>query len=90
MQKEECRQHGRNGIGRQCFSILVQYLPMQNGQWMIWGVASVITGDIETTPGKFHQRLIGVSIGVPMGILLGRFVIPSTPFNLTLTTIALF
>lgn len=75
------------GVGVSAF--LVQYLPMQNGQWMIWGVASVITGEIETTPGKFHQRLIGVSIGVPIGILLGQF-IPSTPFDLTLTTVALF
>ncbi|HHF7344848.1 TPA: FUSC family protein [Legionella feeleii] len=76
------------GVGVSAF--LVQYIPMQNGQWMIWGVASVITGEIETTPRKFHQRLTGVLIGVPVGILLGQFVVPSTPFNLTLTTVALF
>lgn len=37
---------------------------MGNGQWMIWGTASVVTGDVATSPQKLRQRAIGVSIGV--------------------------
>ena len=69
-----------------CISaFLVEYFHMENGQWMIWGTASVITGDIATSPQKLRQRAIGVSIGVPSGILLGQFLIPNTSLNLTLT-----
>lgn len=74
-----------------CISaFLVEYFHMENGQWMIWGTASVITGDIATSPKKLRQRALGVSIGVPSGILLGQFVVPNTPFNLTLTACAVF
>lgn len=71
-------------------SCLVEYLSMENGQWMIWGVASVITGNRETSTKKFKERLIGVSIGVPLGIVFGGYVIPSTPFDLMWVTICLF
>jgi hypothetical protein len=74
-----------------CISaFLVEYFQMENGQWMIWGAASVVTGKIDTSPQKFHQRLLGVSIGVPLGILVGQFVIPYTPFNLTLMVCSVF
>ncbi|WED44588.1 FUSC family protein [Legionella cardiaca] len=76
-------------LGITISACLVEYLPMENGQWMIWGVASVITGNRETSPKKFNQRLIGVSIGVPLGILFGEYVIPSTPFDLTIVTLFL-
>lgn len=74
-----------------CISaFLVEYFHMSNGQWMIWGTASVITGDIATSPQKLRQRAIGVSIGVPSGILLGQFLIPNTSLNLTLTACCVF
>jgi hypothetical protein len=71
-------------------AFLVEYYQMENGQWMIWGSASVVTGNVTTTPKKFRERFIGVSIGVPLGILLGRFIIPYTPFTLTLSVCAVF
>ncbi|PUT42944.1 FUSC family protein [Legionella taurinensis] len=70
-----------------CF---VEYLPMENGQWMIWGVASVITGHKDSSTKKFKERLLGVSIGVPLGIVFGGYVIPSTPFDLIVVTVCLF
>ncbi|CDZ77739.1 family membrane protein [Legionella massiliensis] len=78
------------GLGIIVAASLVEYLPMENGQWMIWGVASVITGNVETSPKKFHQRLIGVVIGVPAGIGFGLCCIPSNPYTLTLVTVSLF
>ncbi|WP_419419634.1 FUSC family protein [Legionella sp. D16C41] len=78
------------GLGIIIASFIVEYLPMQNGQWMIWGVASVVTGDSETSPKKFKQRLIGVSLGVPLGIAFAQYIIPSTPFDLIIVTTCLF
>lgn len=71
-------------------AFLVEYFQMENGQWMIWGAASVVTGKMDTSPQKFHQRVLGVLIGVPLGILLGQFVIPYTPFNLTFVVCSVF
>ncbi|HHT0594357.1 TPA: FUSC family protein [Legionella anisa] len=70
-------------------AFLVEYLQMENGQWMIWGAASIVTGNITTTPQKLRQRFTGVSIGVPLGILLGQF-IPNTPFDLTFAVCGVF
>ncbi|KTD02259.1 FUSC family protein [Fluoribacter gormanii] len=73
-----------------CISaFLVEYFQMQNGQWMIWGTASVVTGNVMTTPQKLSQRVIGVSLGVPLGILFG-FILPSTPFALTFAICGIF
>ncbi|MGQ3888305.1 FUSC family protein [Legionella sp. CNM-1927-20] len=77
------------GLGIIIASSIVEYLPMQNGHWMIWGVASVITGNRETSPKKFKQRVMGVLLGVPLSILFAQYIIPSTPFNLTLITLCL-
>lgn len=70
-------------------AFLVEYFQMENGQWMIWGAASVVTGNITTTPQKLRQRVTGVSIGVPLGILFAQFV-PNTPFDLTFTVCGVF
>ncbi|KTD25482.1 FUSC family protein [Legionella lansingensis] len=70
-------------------TFLVEFFQLGNPQWMIWGAASVVTGNILTTPTKFRQRLQGVLTGVPLGILLGQF-IPNTPFDLTLITFFIF
>ncbi|MBI2786609.1 MAG: FUSC family protein [Legionella longbeachae] len=77
-------------IGIALSSTFVEYIQMENGQWMIWGVASVITGNIQTSPKKFYERLFGVSIGVPMGILMGNYVMPSTELDLTIATMGIF
>ncbi|WP_454785267.1 FUSC family protein [Legionella sp. WA2024007413] len=73
-----------------CIStFLVEYFQMDNGQWMIWGTASVVTGNVTTSPKKLSQRIIGVSLGVPLGILFG-LILPSTPLALTLAICGIF
>ena len=56
---------------------------------MIWGVASVITGNVETSPKKFYDRLRGVLIGVPAGIFFGKYFLPYTTFDLIFVTLSL-
>jgi hypothetical protein len=69
---------------------LVEYVPMQHGQWVIWGVASVVTGTVDTARAKLRTRAIGVAAGVPLGIALGQFIIPHSNVNVTLATLATF
>ncbi|HXZ06692.1 MAG TPA: FUSC family protein [Paraburkholderia sp.] len=71
-------------------ALLVELFHMDHGQWVIWGVASVVTGTVDTARAKMRDRAIGVVVGVPAGIFLGRFVIPHSELAVILATLAIF
>lgn len=68
---------------------LVAYFQMENGQWLIWGVASVVNGAVDTALIKFRSRIVGVVLGVPLGIILGQFVFAHTESNVTLAILGI-
>jgi hypothetical protein len=78
-------------VGVSLAALLVEHFQMQHGQWVIWGVASVVTGNtLDTARIKLRSRTIGVALGVPLGIALGQFVIPHSNNGVTLATMATF
>jgi fusaric acid resistance family protein len=50
---------------------LVEMFSLAQGQWLIWSAASVVVGDLATSTSKLKLRMIGASIGVPLGVLTG-------------------
>lgn len=77
-------------VGVGLTAALVGYYPLHYGQWAIWGVASVVTGTVDTARTKLRQRAIGVLAGVPLGIALGHYAIPSSSVSVTAAMLATF
>ena len=50
---------------------LVEMFSLAQGQWLIWSAASVVVGDLATSTNKLKLRIIGASVGVPFGFLMG-------------------
>lgn len=50
---------------------LVEIFDTAQGQWLIWSAASVVVGDLATSTNKLKLRMIGASVGVPLGFLTG-------------------
>ena len=50
---------------------LVEVFNLAQGQWLIWSAASVVVGDLATSTNKLKLRIIGASVGVPLGFLTG-------------------
>ncbi|SPB15404.1 hypothetical protein NOV72_02630 [Caballeronia novacaledonica] len=63
---------------------------MDHAQWVIWGAASIVTGSVDTARTKLKNRAFGVIVGVPVGIVLGKFVVPHSEMAVTLATLAVF
>lgn len=61
-------------------AVIVERFDIEHGQWVIWSAASVVTGDAASACIKFRDRLVGAAVGVPLGITLGRLVLPHTRF----------
>ncbi|BBQ01624.1 FUSC family protein (plasmid) [Burkholderia sp. SFA1] len=70
--------------------VMVVYWRMENAQWVIWGAASIVTGAVDTARAKLQNRAIGVMAGVPIGIVLGRYLLPHSGMAVTLATLAGF
>jgi hypothetical protein len=71
-------------------ALMVEYWHMQHAQWVIWGAASIITGAVDTARTKLKNRAFGVIVGVPLGVLLGQYVVPHSGMAATLATLAVF
>ena len=71
-------------------AIMVVSWHMEHAQWVIWGAASIVTGAVDTARVKLKNRAFGVIAGVPIGILLGRYVVPHSSMAVTLATLAAF
>jgi len=56
----------------------VEHWAIVHGQWVIWSAASVVTGDVGTSPAKLHDRVLGALLGGPAGLLLG-WLLPHQP-----------
>jgi Fusaric acid resistance protein-like len=52
-------------------SALVEIFRLAQGQWLIWSAASVVVGDLATSSNKLKLRIVGASVGVPLGFLTG-------------------
>lgn len=52
-------------------AVLVEWLHLDHGQWVIWSAVSVVTGHIATSRDKLRDRTAGAIIGVPIGVALG-------------------
>jgi hypothetical protein len=48
---------------------------------MIWSSASVVVGDLETSTNKLKLRIIGASVGVPLGFLIGSSCLPASQIS---------
>ncbi|WP_250503356.1 FUSC family protein [Caballeronia sp. AZ7_KS35] len=71
-------------------AMMVVYAHMDHANWVIWGAASIVTGSVDTARTKLRNRAWGVIAGVPIGIVLGRFVVPHSGMAVTLATLAAF
>ena len=71
-------------------ALMVVCLHMEHAQWVIWGAASIVTGAVDTARTKLQNRVFGVVVGVPLGILLGQYVVPRSGMAVTLATLAAF
>jgi len=54
--------------------IALAHLP--NGQWLVWSVVSVVTGDSISARKKLKSRVLGALIGVALGLIVGLAVPP--------------
>jgi hypothetical protein len=70
----------RRGVLEACIAVtcavglaatLVEWQALDHGQWVIWSAASVVTGEAGTEHKKFHNRITGALIGVPLGVIIG-------------------
>jgi uncharacterized membrane protein YccC len=52
-------------------AILVEWLHIDHGQWVIWSAVSVVTGHTASSRDKLRDRAIGAVIGVPIGVAVG-------------------
>lgn len=68
---------------------LVEWRNLEYGQWVIWSSASVVTGDLATTPLKLRDRAFGALVGVPAGIGLGA-ILPHAPVVYDLIALSTF
>jgi hypothetical protein len=50
---------------------LVERFNLAQGQWAIWSSASVVVGNLANSAHKLKLRIIGASVGVPLGLLIG-------------------
>lgn len=57
-----------------CMVVVVQWRHVSHGEWAIWSAASVITGGAVASRRKFRDRMIGASLGVPAGIIVGLLI----------------
>lgn len=57
-----------------CMAALVEWRHISHGEWAIWSAASVITGGAVGSRRKFQDRIIGASLGVPAGIIVGLLI----------------
>jgi hypothetical protein len=71
-------------------ALMVEHWHMQRAQWVIWGAASIVTGTVDTARTKLQQRAFGVIVGVPIGGLLGRYLVPHSSMAVTLATLGVF
>ncbi|SAK54140.1 hypothetical protein AWB77_01506 [Caballeronia fortuita] len=71
-------------------ALMVVWVHADRAQWVIWGAASIVTGSVDTARAKLKHRAWGVIAGVPIGIALGRFVVPHSDMAVTLATLAVF
>ncbi|WP_321801601.1 FUSC family protein [Caballeronia sp. J97] len=71
-------------------ALMVVYGRMEHAQWVIWGAASIVTGSVDTAREKLKNRAWGVIAGVPIGVVLGQFVVPHSGMAVTLATLAVF
>jgi hypothetical protein len=71
-------------------ALMVEYGHMDHAQWVIWGAASIVTGAVDTARTKLQNRAFGVIVGVPVGVLLGQYVVPHSSIAVTLATLAAF
>jgi hypothetical protein len=69
-------------VGLAAHTVMVWRL--DQGQWMIWSSASVITGDLTSGRQKLRDRIVGALVGVPAGIGAGIF-LPHSAFTYDLT-----
>ncbi|SAK52229.1 hypothetical protein AWB79_01852 [Caballeronia hypogeia] len=69
---------------------MVVHWQMERPQWVIWGAASIVTGAVDTARDKLKNRGFGVIVGVPLGIVLGRYAVPHSSMAVTLATLAVF
>jgi fusaric acid resistance family protein len=58
-------------VGLAAYTVRVWRL--DQGQWIIWSAASVITGDLTSGRQKLRDRMVGALVGVPAGIGAGIF-----------------
>jgi Fusaric acid resistance protein-like len=65
---------------------LVEIFNLAQGQWLIWSAASVVVGDLATSTNKLKLRIIGASVGVPLGFLTG-LCLPASRFGYSLAAI---
>lgn len=56
---------------------IAETFQLPNRQWMIWSALSVISLDRRDSPAKIKDRLFGVLVGCPLGILAGLPIPPS-------------
>ncbi|WP_263352045.1 FUSC family protein [Acidicapsa acidisoli] len=56
-------------VGLAAHTVMVWRL--DQGQWMIWSAASVITGELASGHLKLRDRMVGALVGVPAGIGAG-------------------
>jgi hypothetical protein len=71
-------------------AMLVEHWRMEHAQWVIWGAASIVTGAVDSARVKLQNRAFGVVAGVPIGIVLGLYVVPHSELFVTLATLAGF
>jgi hypothetical protein len=71
-------------------ALMVEYRHMHQAQWVIWGAASIVTGSVDTARTKLQNRAFGVIVGVPIGVLLGRYLVPHSTVAVTLAILAVF
>jgi Fusaric acid resistance protein-like len=64
-------------VGLAAHTVMVWRL--DQGQWMIWSAASVITGDLTSGGQKLRDRMVSALLGVPAGIGAGIF-LPHSAF----------
>jgi Fusaric acid resistance protein-like len=69
-------------VGLAAHAVMVWRL--DQGQWMVWSAASVITGDLTSGRQKLRDRMVGALVGVPAGIGAGVF-LPHSAFAYDLT-----
>ena len=77
IEKKHVRYYAKYPLALLITLSILELFNIQEGQWLIWSCFSVLSLDYAKAKGKYKQRLMGVTFGISVGLVI----IKLTPYS---------